>query len=84
MMSTGGDSSGFGGLGGNASGLDGAAHGGGGRVEARSSAPPGVLSVIVGLPFRLLGKVRCGAVSDAVSGVARRKLRLGPAFGKNG
>ena len=55
LMSTGGDASGFGGLGGNASGLDGAAAQGR-RGEVRT--PPGVLSVIVGLPFRLLGKVR--------------------------
>lgn len=54
MMSAGADSSGFGGLGGSpAGGERDAQHGG--RSEPR--APPGVLSVIVGLPFRLLGKV---------------------------
>ena len=54
-ISTAVDSHGFNGLGGRGVGDGGDAGRYGGRGEPRG--PPGVLSVIVGFPFRLLGKV---------------------------
>lgn len=52
------DPPGIGVLGGRAAGVDVDVRGGGSGGRGESRAPPRALSVIVGLPFRLLGKVR--------------------------